>query len=800
MLADGAATAEDQQTLRRLVLLLVIEHLALVDQPLPSNDSSTCQLHMNKTSQCFQQTTQAVPNCDATGTANNTLRQGSSHAADNGPDRVPAPVSQQRECPTSPWLQETLARLSGRSAVGVSSSVMRRSSSRSQDHAAVCAWHELHHMPEAVFMESVQTAVMPRTLASRMFQQLVLVAKLGRDPVLSMEGLHVAAGRHEIVQLLLQQVQAVNLDEKCQVQETDNGGLVVSGYRNKNYVTSNIMSAEDLAWAHRLLPCTDFVAAVHKLMWWLQDCLDRQQLIQPVPSLYLIAAGNDAAAVVYHRLSVWGSAASVAVLSGQCPSAMRAAAATAAASMGAFVLQLQQQDVQDDLLIWHAVQDITQSAAAATQEDLAFSAAQGSSDSDPIGGHIENGAVGSATAVDKPTSQQQLSLVVLLDLHGEEKLEGNVLMLLQRWMSTNPGGLTQLQSTTCAAHSIALHMMQQNQQASQEQWCKLSKLQQQQLVKQQQHMQAAAISPSAADSAQDSGTAYIVNICFVLLCTPEQSQQLLSAMPAVQQQCYQLGLPANHLSEQLAADCKTELIARCEKYLLEHVKNAAALVHGAEQQYNEQAAAVAKTVAETCEAPSSQQWRPKAAIATKQPSNESVATRLADRLAAALVSIHSSASESYRLSQTESTPGSYSCDRSQMNQHTTRVAGCSAGHTWSLASQTVPLSKPYDVLQLLPHLLAETHKPLAAKRAALVSCLHALPSTQQLLQAEIDKQQRQVAKVEGQYQQPPGLTGTGMPCEVFASSLEALQRLHTYLQQQGRKWRIQLEQVGMALA
>lgn len=308
---DGAATAEQQRSRQRTVLLLIAEHLAVIDQPPPSDHS--------------------------------TLAGGSTKSVSGAHDslhKFSTPAGSSR---SSSWITCTLKQLttSEQSSRRVTSFHKARLDS-SRDADTVAAWQQLQSMPETTFVEAIKNALLPRGVPNRVLLQLSHIAGFGRDPVLSMEPLHIAAAQQELRQLLRQQATAAQ-----DVAGSHQAAFSTAAFTPRNEIwgsigagskASSIMSAMDINWASKLLPCSAFTAAAHKLMWWLQGCPTQQQVTYDLAAALTFDAESPVRSIVQH--DVVGFAASVAVLAGTWLPGISAVAATAAAALGAGILHL----------------------------------------------------------------------------------------------------------------------------------------------------------------------------------------------------------------------------------------------------------------------------------------------------------------------------------------------------------------------------------------------------------------------------------------------------------------------------
>jgi hypothetical protein len=140
----------------------------------------------------------------------------------------------------------------------------------------------------------------------------------------SLEGLHVAAAQTELLPLLQQQAAAAAAVEPTTTAAAAASAAAGLAETRPDVVGRALMAAADVSCASRLLPCSSFVAAAHKLVWWMHACID-------------LHTNTLTDAIV----ATAAAAAPVAVLSGSWEPRVSALAATAAAALGATVVQQQ---------------------------------------------------------------------------------------------------------------------------------------------------------------------------------------------------------------------------------------------------------------------------------------------------------------------------------------------------------------------------------------------------------------------------------------------------------------------------
>jgi hypothetical protein len=700
------------------VLLLVVQHLALLDQ----------QQHSPHTSGSSRANAVLPASCSSSSSISSLAAAAAVAAAGQKVqlkiDTTAGPGSSSE----SGWLQQMLSDLGARDEMVSTTS----SSSSSSTAGTTDAWLQLQQLPDAAFADKLRSSQLPRVLPGRVLAQLSLVASMGRDPVNSLEGLHVAAAQAELLQLLQQQA--------CAAAAAPQGTLAAAAAAGVGGRAGLMLTAE-ISSALRLLPCSSFVAAAHKLMLWLQSCTDQHSRCM---------SGSEAAGAP-------AAAASVAVVSGSWQPGVQALAATAAAALGATVVRLQL------LQPGHAEQE----RAAAVQAAAAAAVPEAADDAVDCEQALE-------LACDDTTEQQLGNLsehepaaaaaagpamvVALVDLqqHGDSGLSGEqlqeLLLLLRRWSSQAPG---------CVAPSAPLHTQQQ---------------------------------------LQEDGLLSVGAPCvsFIVLCAPHTAQQLLQDLSALQSHCCQLALPAGEVAEQLAADCKAQLMSSCGWALLEHVRDAHCLAQQQQQQGlicsssdsskdNDEVPAQAGSAKQLVVSTSG------AAALAAAPA-EPAARHLAERLAAALASIHQAVYEAYeerysRISSSSSSVAGNAASAASTKAY--RVQPSNAQHVAALeTSQAVPLARPFDVLQLLPGLLSEGRSRLVARRASLATCLAKTAKVQQQVQDLLQRRRQQLGTAAA--------AAAGTRVDAVAAEVEVLSRLAEQLQLRMSKWSAELEQqVGL---
>jgi hypothetical protein len=569
----------------------------------------------------------------------------------------------------------------------------------------------------------------------------------------------VAAAQAELLQLLQQQAAGAAAFE-----QTTAAAAAGSVEGTPDVVGRGLLTAANISCASRLLPCASFVAAAHKLMWWMHSSMDQH-------TKGLTDATEAAAAA---------AAAPVAVLSGSLQLDVSALATTAAAALGATVVRLEL------LQPGRAEQGLAEAAAAA-----AAAAASGTAVT------VDSDLLGELPAADNATEQQIAQLPDHLAADSDAAPEAAAaaaaavgpalvvaLLDLQQYDSTGkwPDGqqeeLLQLLRRCSSRHpcSVSLNIAMQQQQ-------------------QRDDTAPAAVAPC---------------VCFVVLCAQHTAQQLLQGMPALQSHCYQLSLPAVQNAEQLAADCKAQLMSTCGWALLEHVRDAHTLAQQQQQMYlgsnsngsSSGGGSSSRGVSEDLVQPSSAMSG--AAAAAAAPA-EPAARHLAERLNAALASIHSAVHDAYEAYYLDATCSSRSSSSNgeagdRLKDH--RCVPFSAKQTAALkASQAANIAKPFDVLQLLPVLLSEGRSQLMTRRASLTTCLAKTAKVQQQVQELLQRRKQQ----QPQQSSTPGASAASAAaaagCTVAAAAeIEVLSRLGEQVQLLVDKWRAEMEhQVSIKL-
>jgi hypothetical protein len=746
---DGTgASAAIEKALQRTLMLLVVQHLALLDQQQHPQKGSSSSSSSNRAGDLSSPSSGSRSPAAAAAVGQKVqMRIDSACAASCSSE--------------SSWLQQVLA------DIGCSTAQLPVDSSNNSSTGTATAdsWQQLQQLPDAAFADKLRSSQLPLVLPGRMLAQLSLVAGMGRDPVNSLEGLHVAAVQTELLQLLQQQAAA------AAAVEPNTAAAAAAGLAgaSPDVVGRGVMAAADISCALRLLHCSSFVSAAHKLMWWMHGCID-----QPTNE---VTNANDAAAPA--------AAAPVAVLSGTWSPAVNALAATAAAALGATVLRLELlQPGRAEHRLAEAVQ--AAAAAAAAASSAAVTAETELSVHSPVEDNsteqqftqlpdhlaADTNAAPAAAAAAAAAAAPPALVVAVLDLQhygttgnlptGQKE---ELLQLLRRWSSQPP----------C---SVSLNTALEQQQ-------------------QQDEIACAAVAPC---------------VCFVVLCAPHTAQQLLQGMPALQSHCYQLSLPAVQDAEQLAADCKAQIMSSCGWALLEHIRDVHTLAHHQQQQQQMRlgsgsSSSSSRETSEEQGQPSSSSVSGAAAAAPAAVAAEPTARHLAERLAAALASIHSAVhaayADYYLLDTTCSSSSSSNGEAgSRCNDHSrvpfSAVANFKQAAAFK-ASQSVNIAKPFDVLQLLPALLSEGRGQLVARRASLTTCIAKTAKVQQQVQELLQRRKQQ------QQQQQTGTSGASAaaaaPAPAAAGSrfaaaaeIEVLSNLGHQLQLPVNKWRNELEQ------
>ncbi|KAF6255350.1 hypothetical protein COO60DRAFT_1662222 [Scenedesmus sp. NREL 46B-D3] len=328
----------------------------------------------------------------------------------------------------------------------------------------------------------------------------------------------------------------------------------------------------------------------------------------------------------------------------------------------------------------------------------------------------------------------------------------------------------------------------------------------------QQQAEAAAAShlhPAAAAAQQEPASVAVVSgywqpgvlalaaTAAAALGASTTAQQLLQGMPALQSHCYQLALPAVQLAEQLAADCKTQLMGSCGWALLEHVRDSHALAQQQQQQLISSCGSKDGNGVQLQPGISVQLSSSSLSGAAAAAAAEPAARHLAERLAAALASIHQAVFEAYGEYYTIATcSSSRSSSSRSSSSRSSPVARISSEQEPALkASQAVPLAKPFDVLQLLPGLLSEGRGRPAARMASLSTCTVKTAKVQQQVQDLLHQRQQQ--QLLGTLGAPSGAADSaaaGIMADAASAEMQVLSGLVVRLQLLVDGWRAELEQ------
>eukprot|EP00775_Hariotina_reticulata_P006043 gene6043-6281_t len=352
---DGIPSAVAARALQRVIALLVLHHLAFLDQHSsedPPQAAEADNIEANMKTAARGSTRNSIP------------------AADSQPENSNSNILQQ--------VLHHLAR------TGCSSDL-------AGGNAPGCAvWQDLQQMSDLCFVEAVRSALLPRVVPGRMVSQMLALSSNGADPVLCLEPLHIPAAQAELQQLLWQQA-AGQFGPSGPLQTSGQQKLCWDGTGSS---LQTCMAPAEVACAARLLRCSTFVTAAHKLMWWLQHAQQRQ-VLQPGEGC---AADVDPAMVL---------------LAGHNNMAMRAVAATAAAALAAAWVHVPASNPHlADLMVAAAIQ------SAIVHFNKSLTAEQVDSRVEADGAH-------------KDCQQQQL-LCVLLSLPSQRMPAQEILQLLKR--------------------------------------------------------------------------------------------------------------------------------------------------------------------------------------------------------------------------------------------------------------------------------------------------------------------------------------------------------------------------------
>lgn len=390
VVADAAGTAEQQQGLQRLIVLLVVQHLSTLDQ---SDTDSSCDA------------TPTMPVADAQLAASDSSTAGDSQQA-------PPHLLQQLAAVTSPCCDDGTA-------------------ARQRQVAAL--WETLQHAPDVQLCDGVRQANLPAVLSGRYMAQLLAMAAFGRDLCMLEQPLHISIAQQELAQLLAQQRHHQALGSACTTSSSDSARSGMS-----------CMPACALASAARLLSCSSWVAALHKLTWHLEaSAAAARQPDATGPQADSSDSADQASSCAAQLPPLVPAAQSVVLLSGPSAACLFAVAATAAASTGCSVMKLGLGQL------------------AAQEEGLLLGPAQ------RIAGHTDAGQPSHSGPTDTAdTQQQQQDVVLLLDLTERRRELSNAdTSVLQGWISrlpwAVPGGVTP--PARHAPHLVLLCMPHQQQ-------------------------------------------------------------------------------------------------------------------------------------------------------------------------------------------------------------------------------------------------------------------------------------------------------------------------------------------------
>jgi hypothetical protein len=680
--ADGAESAAMQQALQRLVVLLVVQHLARLDQ------ASTAPSTSSSIHPAAGGTDQRAVACPGTATSSSSSTP-----------RLPA------------FLSSIAAAVAG-IRNDCSSGALEPGCASGWVDRLPEFWHVLRSETDEYFSEAVRQECMPVVLSGRYVTQLLSMAALGQDPVQLGHPLHVDGARAELSQLLVdmqlqQQQQRGFLQQSHQSQysstcRTGCSSATTQGVHQHLHsgCTSSCSSScsrsaagcdgcdirsssSSSADAGRLLQCSSWVATAHKLMWHLElagagHC-QTTDTVKPHP-------GSAEAALHAQTAHGWPYGTpvqSVAALSGPSTSCLAAAAVTAAAATGCSVVDcsLAELTAKGGKLLWELLQDARVSPAAAS-----------------------NTAAGGAASTFNPAAADAADLA---------QATGQDMQQASQQAAGSPQSLVVLVNTTTEGSRDLGHRA-------------LSALQQ----------LCTGMSLVGAPTAQQGNTwdaeppcqQQMPQVNLILLCAPSQCPSLHSAMGP---RCFKLALPGAPTREQLEEDCRVQLAQDCSKHLSDHLQDLGQYT----KQYRE---ALQTAVQENSGPPLPQeqgqgllsQGQQQQSCTTHGPAPSATAGaalqhalqgpagaapaapsvgRLAERLSGALAAIHMTAVEAY-------TP-LYSSNIAATND---------AQPLWTAhdrVCQAVLLSKPADVVRALQQLLLALRQPLLNHRSALKAAL-----------------------------------------------------------------------------
>jgi len=639
--ADRAASAEEQQALQRLVLLLVVQHLAVLGQPTAAAPSTAAQSALQPA-------------------------QGASTAASS--------ASSSSSTPRSPGLLQTLAELVGTHdscGDGNSSSYSNRCSKPSLAQF----WQALQQMPEAQLSDSLRQECLPAVLSGRLVGQMMAMAAWGRDPIHSDQPLHVEVAQQELKELLSQQLM-LRPQKNAQYGDAAAGAAATkllsgcgdgSSSRRRRRDRSRVEAAA-FAATDRLLPCSVWVAAVHKLMWHIEAAAMHSGNLEADEAGELITS------------PLMSAVCSVAVLSGPSVSALTAAAVTAAAATGCVVVKksLPELLAEEQQLL----EQLHGLSAAAMQSAGAAAAPVGKSSSSQrtqgSAGACVEGPSDSAAALQMQQRQLAAELppvVLVVDLtdaaagplHSPEASS-----VLQRWCSQLP-------------------------------WVVVSN----------------STHPVLSDI-EDYGQRLVH---LILLCLPSQQQQLQSFLGT---HSYQLAFPGQLSKEQLQEDCRVQLLADFSSALSAHVQAACCTAQQQHQGHNSKQQQLPVVEDEAVGEP---QPVAAAALPAARHLADRLAAAVAEVHRSAVQAIQEHFKSKASIAACAPTPDAAQTvgwshtarhPSSSSSSSSISMGRCSgSGCAYDTACTAAPLSKPFDALRVLQRLLPACTLPLNTRRAAL---------------------------------------------------------------------------------
>lgn len=710
--ADRAATAEQQQALHRLVVLLVGQHLAALEHTSTGGGTS----NSNQAGAADQGS-----NTSSNPVGPSNVQEQQAHAAADS-----TTSSSSSSTPRLPCLLSMLASAVGTDSIdpGATAASTAASSGASnrnvptqqqqQQHKKLAAlWKLLTELSEDQFSEAVRQECLPTALSGRYLTQLMSMAAYGQDPVQLGQPLHLEAARRELAQLPLQQHQTGSSGGRSALPGADvsleagaagvrSEGIIwtprrlalaaaaadaAGGHKSSGATASSSSSstgglaAADLAASARLLQCSSWVAAAHKLMWHLELATARASSCSTdVGPVRLLESGSTPAGslgAVQQGPAVQTAVQSVALLTGSAVHCLVAAATTAAAATGCRLVKSSMADLQ-------ASQD-------GVLHVLPLHSHHPSTTPDTTG-----------VAGWQQTQQQQQPVVLLVDLTQKgAPLQPATLSALQRCCSPIPW--------VCA--------------------------------------------PADGPPSAQPAPAPIQPVHLVLICALSQPAQLESILGP---ECYKLVLPGVPSRDSWEEDCRAQLMQEMGSALAEHLQDvsrcatqqqqqaaAAAVVaadtptgqgeqHGLVHQHESALAAGQEAAADTTKAEQQQQQQ-REQTAAMAAGSMPAAQRLAERLSHVLAAAHmdtvaavaqqcsagvgGDAGQAQGLAKGQYHARHRPCSNtSSMIREGGSVQNPGIWPAHDLACEAVPLWKPADVLCTFQQLLPTLRQPLAARR------------------------------------------------------------------------------------